>query len=598
MASFNAQFLDQLRARVSVSSVVGARVKLVRKGNRLWGCCPFHNEKTPSFTVSDDKEFYHCFGCGEHGDVIAFVMRTQGLSFTEAVTQLSGQAGLQIPRQSPADKAREQKRLSLYEVCDIACTFFEKNLHSTLGTQALQYLDKRGVSRDYITHFRLGFSPDSRTFLTYMKSHNIDESALIDAGLASRGDKGLYAFFRNRLMFPICDTRGRVVAFGGRFMGDEKQAKVGKYINSPEGILYDKSNTLYNLKHARESGYKENRLIVCEGYMDVIALVQSGFGYAVAPCGTAMTDAQILQCWKVVDEPILCFDGDSAGQKAGLRACERALPLLKSGKSVQIAILPSGQDPDDLVRTQGADAMQGVLESAYPLHKYLWNHAIQTFETDTPERLARLERHLFQWAGSITDKTISSHYRQIFNDFVWKTFKSFGKGGKNTSQSQTKALQGLRLGERQQQCILACFLNHPSLLDIYEERFTDFFSEPYNACFHMACDMRGGGLDSADAIRVELEKLGYGATVSAVCNDGIYMLDKGARVDTDLDLVSHRLDEALRLQEAARIKLHIRDSAHAYLRTGDVSGLDTLGECYRQNVSLLYDMDDSDDTDV
>ena len=351
-------------------------------------------------------------------------MKTQGIPFVEAVRQLATQAGLQMPRISPEQRQKQQKRLSLYEVCELACDFFQKNLYSHLGKVAVSYLKNRGLTDADIHAFRLGYSPNSKIFLDYMQSKNIEQQALIDAGLAHKNPQGIYAFFRNRLMFPITDTRGRVLAFGGRFMGDEKQAKVGKYINSPQGILYDKSRVLYNLKNAREHAYKNNRLVVCEGYMDVIALSRAGFKYAIAPCGTAMTEDQLLQCWKTVDEPILCFDGDDAGQKAALRTCERALPLLKAGKSINIALMPTGQDPDDIVRTKGATHMGNLLDSAISLRDFLWNIATTTHLTDTPERLAKLEKYLMDWVFSIADKTVSGAYRHAFNNLIWTTYKS------------------------------------------------------------------------------------------------------------------------------------------------------------------------------
>lgn len=587
------EFLDQIRNRIAISTIVGARVKLQRKGNRYWGCCPFHNEKTPSFTVSDDKEFYHCFGCSEHGDIISFVMKTQGITFVEAIRQLSAQAGLQMPTITPEQRQNEEKKLSLYEVCELACNFFQKNLYSGLGQPALSYLKNRGLTEADMHHFRLGYSPNSTAFLEYMQSKNIDETALIDAGLARKSDTGLYAFFRNRLMFPIADTRGRVLAFGGRFMGDEKQANIGKYVNSPQGILYDKSRVLYNLKNARESAYKQNRLVVCEGYMDVIALTRAGFNYAIAPCGTAMTEEQLLQCWKTVDEPILCFDGDSAGQKAALRTCERALPLLKAGKSVNMTIMPSGQDPDDIVRTQGAVAMGKLLDNAVSLRDFLWQHATTTHPTDTPERLAKLEKYLMDWAYSIPDKTVSGAYYNTFKNLIWNTYKTNNKKARLT-KTNTAYLQNMRLSDKQQMNALACLINHPMVLANVAEQCQGFFDHIYEPCFQSACDGVYDGIHTTAEMLVHLTDSGHGDMVISVCTNAIYMLGKSAHPKaSDTEAESH-IHDILKLHNMNLVKDYMQQFATDMAKTDNIGKLEQVGEDYRAQEQQLYDMDNWD----
>ncbi len=591
--SITPAFLDQIRARIAVSTVVGARVKLTRKGNKFWGCCPFHNEKTPSFTVSDDKEFYYCFGCSEHGDIINFVMKTQGITFVEAVSQLSAQAGLQMPSISPEQQKKEQHRVSLYEICEIACVFFQKNLYSNVGQSVLSYVKSRGLGNTDIQNFRLGYSPDSNSFVEYMQSKNIDIQALVDTGLARQNTEGVYAFFRHRLMFPITDTRGRVVAFGGRFIGDEKQAKVGKYINSPQGILYDKSRVLYNLKNARESAYKQNRLVVCEGYMDVIALHRAGFEYTIAPCGTAMTEDQLLQCWKTVDEPILCFDGDEAGKKAALRTCERALPLLVAGKSVNIAMMPSGQDPDDIMRTQGKDTMTQILDTAIPLRDFLWKYAVQSFNTDTPERLAKMEQQLYIWASSIRDTFLAKNYRRNFNKLVWNTFKFNRKTP--MVQSTTPQLHSMNLSEQQQKVLLACFINHPKVLDIYVEKCMELFVDAYKNAFETAYNGVLDGVETADKMYQYLQENGHRQMVDAVCTRHVYMFAKSACPPEAQDKDTEKLiKDILGLQEDNKVQQHYINKAKEDVSNDQIDNADRRGVEYRLQQQQLYDFDNWD----
>ncbi len=580
------EFLDQIRSRISLSTVVGGRVKLTRKGNSFWGCCPFHSEKTPSFTVSDDKEFYHCFGCSEHGDIFTFVMKTQGITFVESVSQLAAQAGLQMPRISPEQRQQQQHRLSLYEVCETACDFFQKNLHSQLGQPTMAYLKKRGVSAADIQYFRLGYSGDSQSFLDYMQSKNIDTQALLDTGLARQGNTGIYGFFRNRLMFPITDTRGRVVAFGGRFMGDEKQAQVGKYINSPQGTLYDKSRVLYNLKNARETAYKHNRLVVCEGYMDVIALHRAGFCYAIAPCGTAMTEQQLIQCWKTVDEPILCFDGDTAGKKAALKTVERALPLLRAGKSVNIAMMPGGQDPDDIIRTQGAKAMSDILDAAVLLRDFLWNHAVQSFETNTPERLAKMEKQLFAWAAQIDDSFLAKSYRYDFGNLVWDTFK---RNRKEKFVSSNKGyLKHIRLWDIEQKRLLACFLNHPKVLADYEESFIGFFDNDWNTCFQCACDAVQDGVETAEKMHLYFANSPHKDLLASVCNPHVYMGVKRARPQVDDTETAIYVQGVLDAYNVEKCKAHTQQQINVCLQNDQVEKIDPLGASYRVQEHMLY----------
>ena len=406
-------FLDELRARVSLGAVVGRRVKLTRAGRELKGCCPFHNEKSPSFFVNEDKAFYHCFGCGVHGDVIRFVVEQEGLSFRDAVASLAAEAGLPMPVESAATREREQAQAGLHDITGAAASWFTEQLAGGGGDSARAYLNKRGIGAATAQAFGLGFAPDTRTRLR-AALHALGADKLIETGLLIAPDDGgePYDRFRGRLMFPIRDPRGRVIGFGGRILGDGQP----KYLNSPDTPLFDKGRTLYNLDRAAPVARKSGRLLVVEGYMDVIGLAQARIADAVAPLGTALTEMQLQLLWRVVPEPILCFDGDAAGQRAGLRAALRALPLLEPGHSLRFATLPAGQDPDDLVRADGAAAMEALCASAEPLVDRLWKSETEGVDLTTPERRAALLAKLDAHAATIAHPELKQLYRTELRD--------------------------------------------------------------------------------------------------------------------------------------------------------------------------------------
>jgi DNA primase len=418
-------FLDEIRARLSLSEVVGQRLRLTRAGREHKACCPFHKEKTPSFTVNDDKGFFHCFGCGAHGDVIGFVMRHDHLSFMEAVEQLAGRAGLEVPRPDPQERARHERRKSLYELVEAACRYFEAELEGGAGRAARDYLERRGLDEATIARFRLGYAPaGGRALLAALKGQGFAEEQILEAGLARRPEDGreAYAFFRDRIMFPVTDARGRVVAFGARLLEGDPGAPGGaggpKYLNSPDTPLFHKGQLLYGLAHARDAVLNGAQFVVVEGYLDVIALHQHGFASAVAPLGTAVTEAQIAQLWRATREepgrpaaPVVCFDGDAAGDRAAARMVERVLPELMPNRTVRIGFVPAGQDPDSLMRTPGgADAFARLLDEALPLVDYLWRSATRTGFPGDPEGKAALRRHLTDQAERIRDRTISQLY--------------------------------------------------------------------------------------------------------------------------------------------------------------------------------------------
>jgi DNA primase len=412
------QFLDELRARTPLPAVIGRRVRLARSGRQWKGCCPFHGEKTPSFYVYDDH--YHCFGCGAHGDAIGFVMQSQGAGFMEAVEQLSSEAGLEVPKPSPEAAEEERKRHDLVSVLDAANTAYQRRLRMPDGRAALDYLRGRGLTDETIRHFGLGWSGEGRgALVAELKREGIEPDLLAEAGLLRGGDDGrtgevrragepgrVGELFFNRVMFPIRDRRGRVISFGGRTLGDGQP----KYLNGPETALFSKRRNLYALDLARAA--RGTAIVVVEGYMDVIALHQAGFSGAVAPLGTALTEEQLEELWRMTPSPVLCFDGDAAGARAAARSADLALPLLAPERTLRIASLPQGEDPDTMVRRQGNAGFQAVLDAARPLAEALYDLLREAGGEKTPEQRAAFRTRLDAAARRIPDRALSDEYRR------------------------------------------------------------------------------------------------------------------------------------------------------------------------------------------
>jgi len=419
---FTPQFLDELRARLPVSEVVGRRVKLKRAGREWKGLSPFQQEKSPSFTVNDQKGFYHDFSSGKHGDIISFLMETEGVGFTEAVERLASMAGVPLPAVTPDAARNEQRRKTLYDVMDLAAKFFADTLASRNGAKARGYLADRAISPAVQLQFRIGYAPGERFALKeYLGAQGIPVEDMVEAGLLIAGDDipVPYDRFRDRVMFPISDLRGRVIAFGGRALEKDQPAK---YLNSPETPLFHKGDNLYNLAPARLATHNGAPLVVVEGYVDVIAMVGVGFAASVAPLGTALTENQLALLWKMADEPILCFDGDKAGQKAAWRAADLALPHLLPGKSLRFALLPEGQDPDDLARSGGRAAIEEVIGAARGLADVIWSREIEGGTYATPERRAALEKRIGEISNGIRDEVVRRYYRQDLAKRLQQTF--------------------------------------------------------------------------------------------------------------------------------------------------------------------------------
>ena len=424
---FSDSFLDEIRDRVPISSVIGQRVTWDRKKTNAsrgdwWACCPFHGEKSPSFHCEDKKGRYHCFGCGVSGDHFRFLTEHDGLSFPEAVEKIAGMAGVPMPARDPQQEKREKERASLTDVMELATAFFEERLQSADGARARAYLRERGLTSATQQAFRLGYAPDSRNALKeHLASRGVEKAQMEACGLIYSGPDAPVAHdrFRDRIMFPIPDSRGRIIAFGGRAMSPDALAK---YLNSPETELFHKGNVLYNFARARKGLAKGGSVIAVEGYMDVIALAQAGFENVVAPLGTALTENQLELLWRMSGEPVLCFDGDQAGLRAAWRAADMALPLVQPGRTLRVALLPEGRDPDDLVREGGPDAFAKVLAEARGLADLVWMRETSGGIFDTPERRAELEKRLRELTGRIRDESVRFHYAQEMRERVQAFF--------------------------------------------------------------------------------------------------------------------------------------------------------------------------------
>jgi DNA primase len=460
-----ASFLDELRARTPLATLIGRRVKLARAGRQWKGCCPFHGEKTPSFYVYDDH--YHCFGCGAHGDAVSFVMQSQGMSFPEAVAQLAAEAGLEVPRPTPAAEEAERRRLDLHGVLEAAAAAFQRRLFLPEGARALDYLRGRGLSEETIRRAGLGWSGEGRGALAAeLAREGVTPDLLVAAGLLTEpeADRPSREMFFNRVMFPIRDRRGRIISFGGRLLGEGQP----KYLNGPETAVFAKRRTLYGLDQAREAARAGAAVVAVEGYMDVLALQQSGFGGAVAPLGTALTEEQLTELWRLSPMPVLCFDGDAAGARAAARAAEVALPLLAPDRSLRLATLPTGEDPDTLVRRGGAASFQAVLDAARPLADALYDLLRAAVGEETPEQRAALRRRLEEAAGCIRDKALAAEYRRALLDRFFAARRRGAPANRPILLPRT-APDPRNVTAEYYRALLAILLRHPEVLHDVEE---------------------------------------------------------------------------------------------------------------------------------
>ena len=560
------QLLDELRARTTLSALIGRTVKVTKAGREFKACCPFHNEKTPSFTINDEKGFYHCFGCSAHGDAIRWMTDQRGLSFMDAIKELASEAGMEVPAPDPKAAKQAESRAGLHDVMAAAQDHFVAALAGLEGAGAREYLARRGMTADTIKAFGFGFAHNSRTALkTALKEFGVP--MLVEAGLLiAIDDKEPYDRFRGRLMIPIRDPRGRVIAFGGRILGEGEP----KYLNSPDTPLFDKGRTLYNLDRCSPASRQTGRVIVVEGYMDVIAIAQAGFADAVAPLGTALTEQQIQMLWRMTEKPLLCFDGDAAGQKAALRAALRALPLLKPGHSLQFVTLPEGQDPDDLVKKSGPKALAALLDASEPLVERLWRSEVAAGSLTTPEDRAGLKQRLGVHLASIADSEIRRHYADAFRErfdtlFAAKPRAPFVPGIKGQKRdwrkpqilppgSETKSFNA-KTSDFLVQGVLGALLRNPALLDRHRETLSDFVPTDANHARLLGAMLDATfakeSLDTDGLITILGEKL-YNVAISLLHSNGkVFVFNRGENgVGGDgLFNASKELGEAIRLMK-------------------------------------------------
>lgn len=537
-------FLDELRTRVPLSQVIGKRMKLTRAGREFKGCCPFHKEKTPSFTVNDQKGFYHCFGCGVHGDGVGFLMDHDNMPFMEAVEQLASLAGMPVPKPTVEEQKKFQRQMSLYDLMDAAAKYYEAQLHDKKNKKILDYLLERGLSLETIKGFRLGFGPEDAGLRQHLEKAGYKLEDMKEAGLFKESERKpgeFYPFFRGRVMFPVQDFQGRVVAFGARVLperyGGPPDKSAPKYINSPETAIYHKGKMLYGLSRARKVIGDGEMVVVVEGYMDVIALAQAGFRAAVAPLGTALTETQIEELWRVMPEgqraPVLCFDGDTAGQRAASRAMERVLPILKPDHSVKFAFLPEQHDPDSLVKEEGVPAMQRVLESAIGLFDMMWNEEAKGRNFNQPEEKAGFRFALEKRARQIADMTVQEFFihevnHKINHQFLTAYFKDAPAAPRQAGGGWQKKIQhGINTPYRpssvkakpvkvskllREKALVAAMVNYPQLYEDFGEQL----------------GMVNTGNSDYDALRQELIRF-LRLDRSSEENDGIYLDDQAVK---------------------------------------------------------------------
>lgn len=409
MANYDKNFTDELRARLSIVDVVSRRVPLTKKGQNYWGCCPFHNEKTPSFSVNEDKGFYHCFGCGEHGDIISFTMKSENVGFVDAIKELAEMAGLKLPEFKPRDPAVVQREESYFDITERAAAEYQKQLFAPAGAVALEYIRGRGFTDEMIKKYRLGYAPKNN--LIANKFVNTKQDVLIGTGLCRRGDYGMYDFFRDKLMFPIFSARGQVVAFSGRSLDGSEP----KYINTADTEIFHKRKTIFGFNFARDSIHRNNRTIIVEGQIDAIQMQCHGFPETVAPLGTALTEDHLAILCKANRNIVFCFDGDTAGQKAAARAANLVLPFIRDNSDIKFAFVTGGKDPDEVLKKSGKDAMDTIINNATGLTDFIWEIANKNYIVSTPGGRAQAEKFLKSQTDKITDIALRAEYEKEYN---------------------------------------------------------------------------------------------------------------------------------------------------------------------------------------
>ncbi len=592
--SISPRFLEDIRGRIQLSELIGRRIKVTRAGREYKACCPFHKEKSPSFTINDQKQFYHCFGCGAHGDVIGFSMQHDNLSFVEAVETLAAQAGLQMPKPDPAFIEQEKHAKDLYRVVDVACTWFQTQLFDIYHQDVLGYMLKRGITGSSLESFRVGYAPnDGQALRAHMKAEGFEDKDLIEAGLLRQSTKGgdPYSFFRDRVMFPVSDRRGRVVAFGGRVLPDhlrppqQSDFTPPKYINSSDTPLFHKGRMLFGESHARQAARDGHTPIVVEGYLDVIACHQAGLQGAVAPLGTALTEDQIVSLWSMSPHdkehndkaPVLCFDGDNAGRRAAERACERMIPLLKANHSAKLAFLPEGEDPDSLLKNKGKTALLAYLQSAQTLSDFIWNMHVGDKQYKTPESRAGLEKRLYQLVERIEDKSVQHHYRSAFKSKLWVYFRGQSNRTNKKTQKGTVSLRRPTFSRQHNlniSILLATLINHPILLQDhigYLESLNALEDDILNLCdaiigWSHEKDGENENLLDSQALKHHLNEVGCEEALEAILHPRVYTHASFARPEALEDKARQGLNEMIKRIENAQLEDDLRHAQQDLLR--------------------------------
>ena len=541
-------FLDELRQRTSLTSLFGRRNKLVRSGRNWKACCPFHGEKTPSLYIYDDH--YHCFGCGAHGDAISYIMQSEGSGFREAVERLASEAGMEVPADDPQQVEKARVRQTLHDVMDAVQAVYRSRLYQPEGRGGLEYLQKRGLTEETLERFGLGWSGDGRSLLKALEGKGITAETLVQVGLMRTDEAGRPRgeLFFNRVTFPIRDRKGRIISFGGRVLGDGQP----KYLNGPETDIFSKRRTLFNIDQARQAIHKGAKAVVVEGYMDVIAMVQAGFGGAVAPLGTALGDEQLELLWRMTDTPIICFDGDGAGQRAALRSCEVALPLLKVGRSLRFCRLEGSDDPDSLIRREGMQGMEDRLSSARPMEEELFSLLTAQERDPTPERRAALRKKLYELSQMIPDRLLAGEYRSTLNDMFFAryrpqragrgTYGSSGAGMASVIPVSGKRTVAEGSGERLN-ILTAILLQYPEILPGIDRDYNALsLPEPLSS---IRTAILSWADDCTDALTAEscqawMETHGLAEAVRQVCSSP---MPRQIRIDESED----RLQAAMKL---------------------------------------------------
>lgn len=534
MPKYDRNFTDELRERLSIVDVVGRRVPLVKKGQNYWGCCPFHNEKTPSFSVNEDKGFYHCFGCGEHGDIISFVMKSENVDFKTAITELAAQAGLKMPDYKPKPAAQVAREESYYQIMSGACDIYQKLLFEPMGVTALEYVRRRGFTDEMIQRYRIGYAPKNNIIAN--KFVNVKQENLMATGMCRRGDYGMYDFFRDKLMFPIFNARGQIVAFSGRCLDGSEP----KYINTTDTELFHKRKTIFGFNFARDAIHRANRSIVVEGQIDAIQMQCHGFPETVAPLGTALTEDHISMLCKANRNIIFCFDGDAAGQKAAARACDIVMPFLRDTSDVRFAFVTGGKDPDEVLKSGGTTAMQKIIDASTGLTDFLWNLANTGFNVSTPGGRTQAEKFIKQKTDKITDQHLRAEYEQEYNQRIFNQWHKWKRQSQNIPKIDMPGVDDIT-----KKTVIFIVNQYPEIA----ERYGDFLAT-LNINFDDNAPDMNMDEKSAEKYIVSLKLQKYMARLQSQKRDLTARLLAGENVRDEIAVLDEQINTAIQKMDA------------------------------------------------